>query len=502
MGMLVYEPYTVLEPARQQRWQFDWMLSAVLVAATIGFALLTAPMTGMAFMNSGLSFRVCLSYTPVAAVAILVLGWARYPVAVALLFGLLPIQQAIGEYLVGEADEAVTFDMLLVPLLLIFGLLGPSGAPQRPHRQVPAVIKLSVSAILATALISALLAEDRELAFVTYLSRFALPIGLALCVARRVRGIEDYKAIWVGQLVGTLAVLAFDYKRGILGDTQFHETTNQRMTGMGQSHGIPALYLLGGVLWLGIARAKSGAVLRGVGWMMIVAIAGVVLWVGASRGPLLGLGLLVLWWMPRMLRQLHRPGVLLLAGLGGLALFYFVRYSVTQTTSDLRMIADRTQDLFHYGVQNEARWVVWTHALEFLQENPIFGIGPNIWLLRGTIWESAHSLVFDLLVDVGILGFAIHMIFFASVLWMSRAALVAHLSEEDRTFFFGCRAGWVIMMFIMVTNLGFSSGQARNVALAYSVFNFPALVMVLWRERLSGAPAPALQRGPLAVATG
>jgi hypothetical protein len=66
------------------------------------------------------------------------------------------------------------------------------------------------------------------------------------------------------------------------------------------------------------------------------------------------------------------------------------------------------------------------------------------------------------------------------------------------------RAGWIIMLLLLCTNLPFTSGQPANNIFAYVVYMFPMLAMLVYTRHpppdLFSVPAQrsAPQFGPLA----
>jgi len=219
---------------------------------------------------------------------------------------------------------------------------------------------------------------------------------------------------------------------------------------------------------------------------------------GAARGPLAFSALLLLWWLCYVLRQIHRPGVVILALLGGSVIACFVSYSLAQTNLDVTLILDRLSELQAQGLSGHNRAEAWALAVQFWKTSPIWGIGLNNWAVYDTFgYESAHSMFYGLLTDMGVIGLIVFAAFFTAVLAFSRQSLLAPLKLQDEAFYRGFRAGWVMMLLNLTTNLPFTSGQQRNNIMAYAVYYFPLLVMVAYaRHAPQQTPWPAASRAP------
>ncbi len=442
------------------------------------------------------TFRVSWVYVPVAFVAILFLAQLRFPVAAALFYGYLPIGQAAHaqNFLIGDVNAALTYEMVLALPLILAGALGTPGSAGLPRRPVPMSVKLSLAGFVLAGLVAAMLSSDLPVCLTAWVGRFLLPFLVTIVLVRRLERLEDYRTVWYGLIVGLSAIAVFDYRRAVLGEVESYTDISQRYIGATQSFAIPLLYALGGALWLGVARARRGAVVQSLFWFGLFAGSFLLMWLGASRGPLIGIGLLVLWWLPTLARQLHRPGIILMVLIGSAAGVYFVRDALTRTTLDVQLTLDRLKELQAGGLTGHNRAAIWSQALDLWAQQPIFGLGPNHWVTLDTGFESVHSTWVGLLFDTGVLGAAVFTVFVIAVLRVARRSTAQHLSDLDRAFFLGCRAGWVVMLLILCTNLPFTSGQPRNQIFAYMVFFFPALALVTYQHH--GAAGGATPAGP------
>jgi O-antigen ligase len=473
----------------------DWLYAILLVGGLTGAGVLFAYATHSALYAYAFSYRVALLYVPVAGLLTLVLGYSRFPLAAALFYGLLPIAQAAHahDFWAGELKTALTAEMVLALPLILMGFIGPPGNHPGSSRPLPPGLKAALAAVLVAAGISTMLAREPGWALVALLARFVLPLLVTLATARRLRNLEEYRVIWLGFVTATALICAFQYRRGVLGELQWYETLSQRFAGASQSFAIPMLYLVGGQLAAALIKARRGAPAQAVFWLLLVVGFGLLMWLGAARGPLVFFALLVLWWVPRVLRHAYRPGVLVmfvLAGLGGL---YLIQYSLTRTMLDVRLIIERFEELLAEGPSRHNRVVVWNLATEYWKQSPVWGIGLNNWPVEATGYESAHSLLFGLLVDMGVLGVVVFAALFLNILMTARRSNLA-LPPDDWAFFQGCRAGWVTMLLCLTTNLPFTSGQPRNQIFAYTVYFFLLLVIVAYK-RYPPVRAPALSAG-------
>jgi len=471
----------------------DWLYAILLVSGLTGLGVLFSYATRFTLYSYTFSYRVACLYVPVAAAAILFLGYGRFPLAATLFYGFLPIAQAAHaqDFVAGELKTALTFEMLLALPVLVMGFVGPPGTLPGASRPLPGSLKACFGAILLAASVSTVLAHALGHALVALASRFALPMLVTVAVYRRLRTLAEYRTVWLGFVTGMILIGIFQYRRGVLGELHWAEQVSQRFLGASQSYAIPMLYAVGGLLWIALVRARRGAVLQATVTLLTVVVFGVLMWLGAARGPLVFFGLLLVWWLLHLLRQVHRPGVLLSGTAIVLAGFYLVRYSLTRTTLDVYLVLERMSELRFEGLAGHDRAAVWRIALNYWKENPLWGMGLNNWSPEQTGYESAHSLVFGLLTDMGVFGLLVFGLFFGVVLRMTRRSLLWSLPPDERTFFTGCRAGWIIMLLCLVTNLPFTSGQPRNQIFAYMVYFFPLLVMLVYSRSPAWSTAQA-----------
>ena len=227
--------------------RLDWLRAVVLVGGLTGVGVLFSRATSSVLYSYTFTFRVACLYAPTAFVLILFLGYARFPLAAALFYGFLPISQAAhgSDYLLGDWDAGLTFDMLLAPALIIIGFVGPSAGTQVASRPLPSSLRALFGAILIAAVISTVLAGAPDVAAVNLLARFALPILVTLACYRRFRSIEEYRTAWFGFVTGLLLICVYQYQRGVLNELQFAEEVSQRYLGASQSFAIPMLPLIG-----------------------------------------------------------------------------------------------------------------------------------------------------------------------------------------------------------------------------------------------------------------
>jgi hypothetical protein len=474
-----------------------WEDRRVLVAGAWVGVLLSAGVivsfaTSSPFGEYSFSARVTFLYLPVAAIAILLLGHARFPLAAALFFGFIPLAHATSEtwVILGDVEGALTAEMVLAVPLLFHGILGPPGRGGIRGPALPPALTWGIWLIVATAILATLLSRDPAHSAWTLLARFLVPVGVMVAVYRRLGSVADYKVVWFGFALSLLAIAVFGYRRAVLGvDT--HQI-GQRFLGLTLSTGSPSIFVIGGALWLAYAQSEAGRMLRAIFWFVVVAIFITLMWLSASRGPVAAAGLVVAWWAPkRALRTILRPKVLLFFSLGAAVVVYVVRYSLARTELSLEFLVERFSMLLERGLTGEARWRIWMEGLAHWVRSPLWGLGPNSWLKVNPGIASIHGSFAGLLFDVGLFGLFAWALFLGSTLVHGRAKLVNHLPMRDQQFFFGCRAGWTVYLMLMMVELPFTSGQPKNNIFAYVILMFPLLVMILLRERAALGLRPA-----------
>ncbi len=466
---------------------------AVLICAGVAFSFATRPL----WFEYTFSYRVSWVYVPIAFVSILFLAPLRFPVAAAIYYGYLPIGQPshAHHFLAGDVSAALTFEMVLALPLVVAGLFGGSG--QSPRRATGRAIHVALWGFVGAGFVAALLSGAPGVCLTAWTSRFLIPALVTLVLVRRLRSVEEYRTVWYGLVTGLTAVCVFDYRRAVLGEVDAYVDISQRYIGLSQSVAIPLLFILGGALWLSLAQARRGRALLSITWLAMFAAVVALAWLGASRGALAGLLLLGVWWLPNVVKHLHRPSILIMVLVGGLVGLYLVRDALTRTTLDVTLAVERLRELEAGGLLGHNRAAIWAEGLRLWSQQPIFGRGPNFWVTLDTGLESVHGTWIGLLFDTGLLGTAAFVALVIAVLRTARRSALQHLSDLDRTFVLGCRAGWVVMLLILCTNLPFTSGQPRNHIHAYVVFLFPALALVAYQNQPHPTVSPTPALGPL-----
>lgn len=459
-----------------------WKTVAVIMGAFICFGFVLH----WRFLSPEMSFSAQISwgYVPMGILMILVLGWNRFDLAAAIFFGYQGLGQATNAtyFLVGDIQAAMTMEELLAIPLVFMGLFGPSAKHLVPSRPQSRFMLVSLTLVLVSAGLSTAFAVSPQIALATLFARFILPSLIMVGIARRCKDVSDYKVIWFGFVLGMLAIAVFDFRRIVLGEGAIVGTykVDQRYAGAGQSFAIPTLYIIGGALWLGYAIAEAGRVFRGALWLLLAVGIGMLMWLGGARGPVLGLGMLVVWWIPRrFVRSFANPRLIGLAIVAVFATCIFVGYSMGRTAFDVGLTGKRMAALFESGLARSNRWGIWMEGLRYWGESPLFGQGLNSWVTFNRGWTNVHGGFVGILLDTGVMGMACFTLLIVATLRLTGKRNLVYLSEQDRRFFLGCRAGWCVMMFILMFNLPFTSGQPLNNIFSYMVFFFPALVMVV-----------------------
>lgn len=501
--------YANLPPAEPgRRWPFDPRLLGVTLAVIgfVGLGLLSAagfiPMFGVSF-----SAKVSQTYVPLAAVLILLIGWTPrgYAVAAGVFYGFLPLAQAahVNYFLLGDVQAALTFDMVLALPLIIVGLLGPPGGEPGRNRALPAALRFGWPAVILCSVISSILGLAPEIAIVNSFSRIILPSIVTLVTFRRLRGIRDYQVVWLGFMVGITIIGVHNLRQGVFGYTAWYSAeASQRFAAGSGSWGIATMYAAGPALWVGHALAVRRSLLLGIPALLLVSALGVLLWLGAHRGPVIFFGLLILWWVPgHVLRYLMHGRGFVFTVLGSFAVAGLVAFLIRRTAFDLRYILERFDDMLHYGVGGEPRWVLWFESLDHWSSSPIWGLGPNTWTLVNTRFESMHSSLFGILFDLGLLGLICYGLLFGGTVAIARKSHLGRLRHLDLEFYLGCRAGWGVTAAMLMVNLSFTCGQPYNNILAYLVLMFPLLAMTVYARHGPMQPVPLVApfTGPLPV---
>ena len=481
-----------IPPRSDRQWLYAIGCVGALLLAGVVFSFATA----RTLWEVTFSYRVTYMYVALAIPAIFILGYGKFPLAAAIFYGFLPVAQNAHQHhwIIGDIEAALTYEEVLAVPLLIMGLIGPNGRRAGQGRPLPDGVVFLLGAILVSALMSTVLALDPGIAAATLVSRYVLPIAVGLVCVRRLRNIQDYKTIWFGLATGLVSIGVFQFRRGVLGEVQFHLQVQQRFLGLTQVDAIPMLYVIGGALWLSVAQVRKGLSLTAILWFALTGGFVVLLWLGATRGPLLLFCVMFAWWLPTFVRQMHRPGTILLGLFGGIGAVFLARYSFERTNLSIDLMIERLDELRTAGVSGHNRAAIWRTAMEYWKTSPLFGIGPNNWVTFNTGFESPHSLIYGMLCDTGALGLAIFVAFVYAVLRASRRILPTLEDPEELAYFLGSRAGWVIMLLTLVTNLPLTSGQPRNAIFAYVAYLFPVLLLITYARH-----APASPRGTTPV---
>jgi O-antigen ligase len=321
-----------------------------------------------------------------------------------------------------------------------------------------------------------------KIAAATFLGKFLLPILVTLACYRRIKSVDGYRLIWYGLIIGVIAISVFDFRRAVLGQGIIGHMS-QRSTGATITFGMLLTSLIGGGLWMGYARAEGKYFGRGVIWLALIGLFGVLVWLSGSRSATIGLALLILWWLPaKIWRSLLRFKMLLLLLIGGIIIGGLFLYSLRTTRLDTEMTSSRLTDLWHQGFKGHNRWGLWVEGIEGWESHPVWGVGLNNWVCLNKDFASVHGSFVGILFDTGLIGFIFFWLFMIRVCFMATKKYYMGLSYENQQFFIGCRNSWIVYVFVMMVNLPFTSGQYRYNVFAYMFFFFPLLVMIVYRQ--------------------
>lgn len=439
------------------------------------------------------SARVSVVYVPLGVIFILFVGWLRYPLAAAIFFGYLPIDMMASDafFLAGDEQGGLTFGAVLALPLILTGLLGPPAVMEVRSRPLPMHLSAALLGMMLAGLLATLLAVSVSVAAWALLLRIILPVLVVAVTVRRLRGIEDFKTVWFGFLAGMLAIAVFNYHSIIFttGQVGLVRRISQRGLGATLSFGIPLIFFVGGILWMVFGKASRRSPLRAVVGITLLGGIGVLIWLSATRGAVLALGLLVAWWLLRTLpRGVLGPRYLFLLVLAGVLVSAIVAFSFERTVQNVGLIVERLRATQVQGITQEPRYMIWTIALRQWLERPMTGLGPNGWIVVNRQFASIHSAAMGILYDTGLFGLAAYGLFFISMFWLGRARYLKGLSEEDRIFCKGCRVGWIVMMLLLAIELPITSGQPKNAILTYAALFYPILVMTVYTRHSPAAP--------------
>ncbi len=443
--------------------------------------------------------RASVVYLPLAFMVILIFGWYEFPVAAALYFAYIPLAQetSLNTLIAGDPLlSGVPLDAILAVPLVFVGLLGQPGYEPGSGRRLPFGFSAGASIILSAAILSAILAPRKDLAAWGLVGFFVVPIATVLVTLRRLRNIDEYKAVWLGFALAILGISLYKYQqRVVFGDLAGVQA--QRWAAMRSSLASPVLLFLAGSLWLAKAKAEIGQIARGIFWGSIALFLTAIVWLQASRAVILPLVLILLLWVPRVVwRSLFRPRVILII-LVALAVLCAIIYTTMGTPMDWSLAVERFQRL-DLGVTTQARWSIWKTALARWAERPFVGFGVNNFSVVSDR-RSPHGAVVGILFDTGLLGALGFGLCFVvlSRLWRKRP--IENLSYEQQQFFLGCRAGWLGLLVAVVIKTSFTSGPPMMCIIAYAMYFGALLPMVVYARHTMGAnTVEAGQQGTLA----
>ncbi|MBS1835429.1 MAG: O-antigen ligase family protein [Acidobacteria bacterium] len=174
--------------------------------------------------------------------------------------------------------------------------------------------------------------------------------------------------------------------------------------------GIPLLY------WLSLTASSRKAAWM---WRALIGVAAFNIFLTASRGGVLALATALLF-VPWTFRALGRTDRVLLS-LGALAVAAALVAMVPATS--WQRIATLGKEAKE-GTLN-SRTVIWSAGLEAFTERPVTGVGAGAFpeSIRGTMgrprdWAPvAHNTFLSILVETGLVGFAIFLLLMATLCW-------------------------------------------------------------------------------------
>jgi probable O-glycosylation ligase (exosortase A-associated) len=152
-------------------------------------------------------------------------------------------------------------------------------------------------------------------------------------------------------------------------------------------------------LWL---RRRKDPLLRTLLAVLIAlsAFAALTSW---SRGALLSLtatALLLLWHSPRKLITVPVAALAGVIALSGMPEDWVARMQTIET--------------FEEDQSAQGRLTAWRNGLRFAARQPIFGTGPNGWVLAG--WRDFHSAYIEMLAENGVVGFGLWLALLAGTI--------------------------------------------------------------------------------------
>ncbi|MEW6249604.1 MAG: hypothetical protein AB1716_03075 [Planctomycetota bacterium] len=485
-----------LEPEKAD-WR--WVYSSALVIGLIGLGVPFALSTRGYWPAASFAARASFLYVALGSLLIGIIGWSPrfFPVAAGLFLGFLGISQSTNDtfFLHGDERGAITLEEILALPLILTGLFGPRGE-SGPRRPTPSSFRAGWVLVAACGTISTILAVDPGIAVLTLLSRFYVPVLVAVAVYRRLRSIRDFEVLMFGFAAGVLLVTLFGFQRSVEGTSitdPYGFGSTQRYAGFSVSTAVPALYVMGLALWYGRARAEESAIVRAVVWLVIAGTIPMLFWLGAHRAPLVFAALLLMAWVPGAFRPvLSRPLMLLPLVLGAIAALLVVRYSVQTTTLDLRLMWDRLKELPTEGLWRHNRAEIYRIGLTTWLTSPIWGVGLNNLVAVTTGYLNLHSSLVGILFDVGLLGLAAFAMLLIPPLGVARPRFLTALSRSDRTFFYANVVSWALVEGMLIVDLPITSGQPKNNILIYLTLLYPILAMVVY-TRHAPRPSPAEQ---------
>lgn len=176
---------------------------------------------------------------------------------------------------------------------------------------------------------------------------------------------------------------------------------------------------------------------------------------------------------------------IMLAGLGGVGLFFIVALVIIQTT-EFDLLYERVVSTEFRGGMPETRAGPWIDAVERIAKKPILGHGPRIQFDPETImlarldWIGGHphNLYLFLLYTVGIVGLIAYLLLFAGIfrhLWRARRH-----SFNDKLIQGLPRVGIVLLVVFLID-------QIKVEFLRFSLADYQQYMFALWGFLLAAA---------------
>jgi O-antigen ligase len=235
-------------------------------------------------------------------------------------------------------------------------------------------------------------------------------VGLLLFFATALTVRNRRAALWIvggialsAGLVG--AVAAYDHWTGVVTAEAFLTNTGQQVSRV--SAGFGTSNSLGGFLVILVPFLISGALLQRRGRSLFLAalvLAVIGIWASYSRGALLGLAVIPLFFIPRRYLGWTLPALAVLA-----------------LVATPGLVKERFSELSTSSADVGTRVDIWRTAVDIWEQHPLVGVGiggfplayseahlPGKQFLPGTIFEPpphAHNLFLQQLAETGLIGF-------------------------------------------------------------------------------------------------